>query len=356
MDTDWSVRLTSQETPKEVDAPERETGERSPAPRGGWSTAPASPRRLWPVLLLVPWVVWSVIRVTGTEVGFPLVPAISFTPYAAATSVIPLVVALLLRRWWLAGLAFVTAAALAACVLPRLVADGQEGPPAEGPELRVLTVNMEYGQADASSVVELAREAEVDVLSVQELTDAARDRLLAAGLDDELGHEVSEPMASGPGGSGLYARFPLREVTQGPVPGFAMPMAALSVPGAGEVEVMAVHPVPPVTPSRIASWQGSFDALPPAGAEDRLRVLAGDFNATLDHARMRELLASGYVDAASVHGQALDATWPIGRPYPPLSIDHVLVDERITVDAAALHEFPDTDHRGVLAELRLPEG
>ena len=63
--------------------------------------------------------------------------------------------------------------------------------------------------------------------------------------------------------------------------------------------------------------------LPPPG--DLPRVLAGDFNATLDHAVFRDVLRLGYADAALQVGQALTPTWgPPGRR-AVLTLDHVLV-------------------------------
>jgi endonuclease/exonuclease/phosphatase family metal-dependent hydrolase len=37
-----------------------------------------------------------------------------------------------------------------------------------------------------------------------------------------------------------------------------------------------------------------------------------------------------------------------------VTIDHVLVDRRIRVDAASVHDQPRSDHRAVLAVLTLP--
>ena len=84
-------------------------------------------------------------------------------------------------------------------------------------------------------------------------------------------------------------------------------------------------------------------------------VVAGDFNATLDHVQLRDAIAMGYVDAAARAGVGLVPTWPNGRLFPPqVTIDHVLADERLSVADADVHEQPDSDHRAVFAELRVP--
>ena len=89
-----------------------------------------------------------------------------------------------------------------------------------------------------------------------------------------------------------------------------------------------------------------------------LRVLVGDFNATLDHVELRRLLATGYRDAASVVGKGLTPTWPYFGPRwaitPKVTIDHVLADRRIGVRSFEAFTIPGTDHRVILAELVIP--
>ena len=58
--------------------------------------------------------------------------------------------------------------------------------------LRVLSVNLFFGQADAEVIVALVRQADPDVLFVQELTADAVTRLKQAGLDDLMPHAQHE--------------------------------------------------------------------------------------------------------------------------------------------------------------------
>ncbi len=290
----------------------------------------------------------------GLERGFPLVPLLAFTPYVAAASVLPVVVALALRRWIAAAVAALVLVVLALAVLPRAFGGG--GPEVEdGTALRVLTANIKYGGGDPLAIAELVEELDVDLLSVQELTPAAVQPLRRA-LGESLPAEAlaTSERASG---SGLFARHPLTEASVGErLPGgFALPSATLELPGAGAVEVYAVHTVPPTARS-IAPWTEDLRALP-ATKNEPLRILAGDFNATLDHAELRELLDDGYLDAADAAGVGLATTWPNGRRFPPeVTIDHVLADRRIGVGEVSVHEIPGSDHRAVFAELIVPAG
>jgi endonuclease/exonuclease/phosphatase family metal-dependent hydrolase len=85
-------------------------------------------------------------------------------------------------------------------------------------------------------------------------------------------------------------------------------------------------------------------------------ILAGDFNATLDHAQFRRLLRRGYADAASQDGNGLSPTWgpQPGRRPALLAIDHVLTDRRCAILSTSAHVLPGSDHRALYAELRLP--
>lgn len=89
-------------------------------------------------------------------------------------------------------------------------------------------------------------------------------------------------------------------------------------------------------------------------------MLAGDFNATLDHAPLRALIATGYADAGDAAGAGLVGTWraqsQAGRLLPAVPLDRVLVDPRVAADGLSVHPIPGSDHRSVIAELTLPAG
>jgi len=278
-------------------------------------------------------------------------PLLSFTPQAAAVAPAVALALGLGRRKGPAATAALAAAALTVVVRPRAARRRQ--PAASGPTLRVLTVNLLCGRADAEVVVALVRRTGADVLFLQELTEDAVNRLKKAGLSDLMPQEVTE-LRGGPRGSGIYSRFPLSERPPLAPVHAAQPTAVLELPGGNAVEVGCVHPHPPKPPwSRgVARWRRELAVLPPPG--ELPLVLAGDFNATLDHALFRSVLRLGYADAALQAGNALAPTWgPAGR-LALITIDHVLVDRRCAVLASSVHAVPGSDHRAVFAEVRLP--
>jgi endonuclease/exonuclease/phosphatase family metal-dependent hydrolase len=211
------------------------------------------------------------------------------------------------------------------------------------------------GNADPDALVELVRSEEIDALAVQELTPRAVAALRGSRLEELLPERALFP-APRSAGSGLYARFPLREVGagEGTFGGFAMPRAQLHLPGGDEVGLLSVHPVPPTDSSQVSTWEDGLKSLPDAGSDGAPWVLAGDFNATLDHEELRAVLDSGYVDAADASGAGLNPTWPSDLFPPPVTIDHILADESVAVVDASVHDLPGSDHRAVFAELFLP--
>ncbi|MDG4808271.1 endonuclease/exonuclease/phosphatase family protein [Micromonospora sp. WMMD1120] len=306
-------------------------------------------------LAVAPTALWAAVRLIGLDRG-PLVQALAFTPYAAGVGVLTLLLALALRRWWPAALAALSAVALLGVVAPRAVAASQ--PAADGPTVRLLTANLLAGGADARTLVELVRRHDVDVLTVQEFTPDAQSALDRLGLDRLLPHRQLNAEVGTPG-SGLYSRWPLSDVglrhnLNGW--GFTQAYGTVSVPGGPPVRVESAHPSAPYALDQVGAWRADLTAQPPATPDGGLRILAGDFNATLDHSPLRALLATGYVDAADAAGEGLTGTW---GPYdgdliPPVTIDHVLVDRRIAVRSVRVLPLPNTDHRPVLATLTLP--
>lgn len=302
-------------------------------------------------MLAACWLLYALARLAGvdrvTSLSSLLIPAMAIVPYVAAGVVIPLAVAALTRDW--AALAVAVAATLifAAIVLPRAIGGGQ--PHAYGPRLRILTANLRFGQAGDQGLVDLVRRTGADVLSVQEFTPAAADRLDAAGIEQVFPYRVIDPR-SGPEGSGLYSRYPLSRLPDRGPTTFAMVSATLDVPDAPPVRLTAAHPPAPLGPDA-ARWRHDLSEIPTATPHGQVGIVAGDFNASLDHLPLRRLIGTGFRDAADSAGQGLVPTF---RPWPPITIDHVLADRRCAVEQVKTFYQPGSDHRALFTELRLP--
>jgi endonuclease/exonuclease/phosphatase (EEP) superfamily protein YafD len=290
---------------------------------------------------------WAVVRLFGLERGFPLVGVLAFTPYAAALSVLVLVAAALARQR-----AATVVSALACAVLVGAVAPRAFGGPsdADGPRLRVLTANLAVGHADPDAVVALARRA--DVLSLQEIGAEALAGLERAGIRSVLPYRAAT-LARTTHGTALYSRRPLHRLPPPDGTWNGWTVASSEVAGT-EIELWAVHPAAPFNGVRTRAWTSDYRKLPRATPRGTLRILAGDFNATLDHAALRRLIGTGYRDAADEVGAGLRPTFPVGHLVPPITLDHVLADRRIGVRDVDIRGVRRSDHRALLATLILP--
>jgi endonuclease/exonuclease/phosphatase (EEP) superfamily protein YafD len=299
---------------------------------------------------------WTVARVAAVDRVRPteatMVPLLSFTPQVAKAAPWAALALRLTGRRRAAATAGVAAAALGLMVRTRRLPRGEQG--ACGPLVRVLTNNMYFGRADAELLVARVRQLSVDVLFLQELTADAVTRMKRAGLDDLLPYSQLD-LRGGSSGSGIYSRFPLREGPAIADTNMAQPTALAQLPSGEAVELIGVHPAPPnlFRPGGAARWRQELGVLTPPG--DRPRVLAGDFNASLDHAAFRAVLRLGYKDAALRMGRALTPTWGPPERRAVLTLDHILVTGACNVLDYSVHVITGTDHRAVFAELQLPE-
>ena len=335
--------------------------------------------------MVAPLVLWLAIRASGLGAGTTVETFIVFTPYAALASVGALVTVAVLRVRPAAFAAAGCCVGYGLVVAPLFLAAGGPLPAPTGPGLRVMTSNVQFGWGDAATVVRLVEEGDIDILGVQELTPSFHRRLVAEGIDDLLPHSVIDAR-SGASGTGLYSRHPVERVGAAhpahDIPGeHAQPTGLVDVPGAPPVQVTVVHPVPPVLRGGVDAWRETLRALPRpeseggagggpetagyAGADAAaggtasavpgpVHLLIGDFNATVDQPTMRALLDDGYTDAALARGRGWQATWRSGGYGPALTIDHVLVDGSTAVEDVSVHDVPGSDHRALVADLRLP--
>lgn len=310
--------------------------------------------RTWVRALTVVAIVCLAIAIAGLVSHFASTP---WQPVIAATSgarmamwlALPAIALALTARQWL-----LAAVAVAAVMVGSLIqiAYYVGGTPAAGAaQLTVLQANLRLGSADPDAVVRLVQVQHVDLLATEELTVSEEQRLLAAGIGGLLPHRFTSPGAGG-SGEGIWSRFPLTDERS--VPGFELGVlhARVAAPS-GSLIFAVVHLLPPY-PYPSKEWlsetsrlRSVLDSLPEPA------VVAGDFNATVDHVQFRRLLTHGYADGARQAGAGYLPTYPADRWFGPvIGIDHVLT-RAAGVTSVFTVDLPGSDHRGVLARVAL---
>ncbi|MET7450562.1 endonuclease/exonuclease/phosphatase family protein [Streptomyces sp. NPDC005574] len=287
-------------------------------------------------------------RAADTDGITPVPQLLAFLPWLLVPTGLGLLAGLL-ARWW-AGLVWgVVLLGLLAWFIEPYGRAGEPSGPAVA-ELRVLTSNVEFGRA-AGPLAAAVRRERPDLVFVEECEYTCEARLKRA-----LGRDYPHRRAvegGGSKGSVILSRFPLRAAAG--VPGtMGMPGAVADVRGHA-VRLQLAHPMPPL-PGQLGLWRRELGALRDYAAADRRTptVLAGDFNASQDHAVFRRVLDTGLRDAARLCGADRVPSWP-ARTAPTLGaqIDHVLVSSRFAARDARFLDFPHTDHRALLVDLSL---
>jgi endonuclease/exonuclease/phosphatase (EEP) superfamily protein YafD len=112
----------------------------------------------------------------------------------------------------------------------------------------------------------------------------------------------------------------------------------------------AFHAYPPL-PFAADRWRGDLEGLQRFCASNGT-IIAGDFNATLDHSALRTA-TNGCADAAATTGAGLQGTWPASAPgLLRTQIDHVFTTD-LQANPIEFAEIDGTDHLAVVAELML---
>ncbi|OFI39569.1 endonuclease [Arthrobacter sp. SW1] len=329
---------------------------------------PPRSRRLVPLflslLLAVPVAAMSLLRALPAEWPTTAVQLLAFMPWVALPAAVAAGLALFSGRRWLAFGASALLLAQLFWLFPLDYARPAESA-ADSIELTVMSLNSEYGQADAADVVRLVRAEGVQLLAVQEHSARFEAELERAGVGTLLPHRLSSPTDDA-AGSAVYSAFPLEMVGLVPDTPFQIPTVRVSA-ASGDLsavfEVTNVHTLPPVD-SRIAQWRHDLDAVGRVGARPGARVLMGDFNAGYDHLEFRRLLAApldrgtdALVDAGIANNSRLVPTWPMdGMNVPGTVLDHIVTSADVRATEYAVHRVPGSDHAALTARLAVPAG
>ncbi|MEU8962340.1 endonuclease/exonuclease/phosphatase family protein [Streptomyces sp. NPDC048491] len=222
-------------------------------------------------------------------------------------------------------------------------------------EFQVLTSNTEFGWATDDLIATVKRERP-DLVFVEECSFRCADALAAdlPKADYPYRDVVRE---DGSAGSAILSRFPLRAVA--PIESvMAMPGAVVTI-GGRDVRIQLAHPSPPL-PGDDTKWHQELGRIREFArtAKGDPVIVAGDFNATQDHALFRSVLEGGALhDSARLTGQSGAWSWPADRSTPlRTQIDHVLVSGDFKATSARFLKLRGTDHRALLVGLSLYGG
>ena len=303
---------------------------------------------LW--LGTLPVALGSLAALAGPLHWAPLL-ATHFRPHLAIAALGLLVFALLLRLRWSAVALALCIAANAWPVAVAWQARAAVQQDSDAPLVRVAAWNLYYHNEQAPGLAPTLLALDADLLVLSEVLP--RHAPLMAALAAAYPYRAL-PGAEGGQGEALFSRLPLGEtLRRRATESASLWIVEVALPG-GPATLLIGHPLP-ATGGRLdgvhAAWFAAAEqelAALPAGAR---ALVIGDLNATPWSSRLASLLATGDLRWTG-DGQG---TWPVNLPrWLSLPIDHILIPADFAVQAWETRALPGSDHRAVIALLRLP--
>ena len=249
-----------------------------------------------------------------------------------------------------------------------------------GPFLTVMTLNCRYGRADAKEIEDFAKEQDVDILALQEVSADLKEKV---SLFDSFPYQVcGEESREDNGGFNmiLSRKKPLAYATSS-VDLCAANCPAITIDFEGKVLLASsVHPKSPHRGGEYWGWGvnhlASFLCFlgkkvempkfcprlglkePAVKKEADFAVVMGDMNSSLDHPSFRAVLRSGMKDSSMDTHTGLHPTFPATWKgwHEALELDHVLHSSGLRSYFVKTKKISGTDHLALVSRLGKEKG
>ena len=212
----------------------------------------------------------------------------------------------------------------------------------------VLSWNTLGDEPGAAAIARLALDRGADIVTLPEPTEATGEAVAEQMREEGRPmwvHTIGDYTVSNAAGSGPPGNTNVLPT-----------VVATPVDGAGPT-IIAVHAVAPIR-FEMSNWRSDLDWLAEQCAGPDV-IMAGDFNATVDHLSGRETSDGAVLgdcrDAGLATGAGAVGTWPAFAPaLLGAPIDHVLATANWQVQSMSVIESEDdagSDHRPIVAAL-----
>ncbi len=326
-------------------------------------------RRLTSALLNLVTVAWvavtaalTLLQVVNLETSITVVLFETFTMYAFLPGylLVPLVVWQRRRTLAVAGMALLLIQI--SWVVPALLSSHAATAEQRAHSIRIFDQNVQGAINPTPDQVGAAiRASDADIVTLQEVAEPFIKRLDAMGATNDYPYRLAEADqlvlskfrlgASQRVGTGTYYFV---ERTPVVVRGMTFTLYSVHMPAPLYEDDFAHDAAHADT----TFWDQAYrDLDADMSALSGPLIAVGDFNATLSHHGLRNLIKNGVVEASVELGHSFDRTWPVRGVFAPfgalIRIDHVLL-RGITPIAIGEGDGSGSDHRSVTVDLGLP--
>lgn len=231
--------------------------------------------------------------------------------------------------------------------------------PAEGPTLRLMSINLLNSNDHRKAIVGEILEANPDVIAFQEYTPEWRKTLLDR-LGEKWPHHIEESQSDS-FGAAVFSKVPFSGIdSRIDLGNSGVPAFRAELVHDGKIWVVYnIHNLPPRTLEYVAVQRSQFrDLLERVRAESYPTVVCGDMNWTQYSWYNYVLAANGFQESHDYAGAGLGNTWPVNgtlryAPVPGFRIDHFYFGNGVTCLTHRTGIGSGSDHRPIIAEFGL---
>jgi endonuclease/exonuclease/phosphatase family metal-dependent hydrolase len=241
------------------------------------------------------------------------------------------------------------------------------------PRITVMTINVGNGLAPDERLLQALREADADIIGIEEL-NRRQAHLLEATLADRYRHSAF--FGDSYEGRGVLSRLPLLSAELVHLIPDRPDVLATVEAGPVALSVIVGHPRPQIMQrGRVRFQIASLRQILGLGNLARQRapaVLLGDFNMSPRHPGYTRFRKLGLVDAFAEAGSGRGLTFPLRLgvagtgpdpehrrtvpAFPVKRFDHIWHTPDLTAEQAWIGPDAGSDHASVMARIRLPKG
>jgi endonuclease/exonuclease/phosphatase (EEP) superfamily protein YafD len=290
----------------------------------------------------------SVLRISGRAT---VAVAQDVMVYLLALAWVVLILGLLGRAWLLAGAAALLVVYQLGLLIPRLIATRVPRWARDAPTLELLVANVFIDNETPAALAHVLLATGADVMVILEWNTVFVREFDAAGGREAYPHRVFDPADTSDYAVGIASNAPLLDeskvLTRGPL---KLTQAVVDV-GGQPLTILGLNPTAAVDPGGFEEWEQQLDELiryVPSIAGPL--VVAGDLNTTTYRPKVRELLATGLVDAHESLGKGLSSSFKLSidgvlaAPGAVVRLDHAFLNHHVRAISAEDLPSEGSDH------------
>lgn len=310
----------------------------------------------------------AALRIFCHDFWIPLVWWNAFTLYVYLPVYVCLLIALLLRRWRLAGLSAAVAACHLVWIAPDVLPRGRKVFDAQGDaggtnhqapgKFRLYYQNLNMHTDDYQQRMAEILAADPDVIALIELAPAWEDAIRKSPILSQYPHHTLRANPARSQQLAIFSKTPLVDVEHRFVLSRRLAVAETLHVGGTPVRMFCIHAPRPLE-EQAEQYRGYWrDIIAWINAAQGARIVVGDFNATQHNAWYQRLTSRAHLHSAHRDaGRGYAVTWPNGRfPLPPIRIDHVLLSSQLACQSIREGSGGQSDHKPLICDLVLASG